>query len=252
MNTALYDSIHALKQAGKKALAVLIDPDNITPEACEKLVLEAVNHKVGYIFVGGSLITGENLPTVIKIVKANSNIPVIIFPGNNLHIDASADGILFLSLISGRNPEHLIGQHVLAAPIIKRTALQVLPTGYILIDGGAQTTVSYISNTTPIPADKPGIAACTAMAGEMLGMKLIYLDAGSGAKQQISAKLVTTVRKAVNAPLIVGGGIDSPFKLLETIEAGADIVVVGNVFEKDPSLLTIMAKVVNNFNEKIN
>src|SRR4051812_18017362 len=153
---------------------------------------------VDYFFVGGSLITTDNLGTIIKRIKSRCSIPVLIFPGSTLHVDPNADALLFLSLISGRNPEFIIGQHVIAAPIIRRSRLEVISTGYILIDSGHATSVSYMSNTTPIPHDKPSIAACTAMAGEMLGMKLIFLDSGSGAKKVIDRKTIAYVRKAVD------------------------------------------------------
>ena len=246
----IYNHINEGKNKNIKQFAVLVDPDNISETECIHLAIEAEKAKVDLFFVGGSLIAGNGLHSTIKTLKANCKIPIIIFPGNNLHIDAEADGILFLSLISGRNPEHLIGQHVLAAPILKRTKLEILPTGYILIDGGAPTTVSYISNTTPIPADKPTIAACTAMAGELLGLKLIYLDAGSGAKQHINRKLISTVRRAVDAPIIIGGGIDNEYKAQEIYEAGADILVIGNGIEKDFELMIKVAQLKERLNNE--
>jgi putative glycerol-1-phosphate prenyltransferase len=162
-----------------------------------------------------------------------------------MQINDKADAIFFLSLISGRNPEMLIGQHVLAAPYLKASSLEILPTGYILIDGGTQTTVSYISNTTPIPANKPDIAACTAMAGEMLGLQVIYMDAGSGAKNSIDEKIISVVRKNTNVPLIVGGGILTTQKAVANCFAGADIIVVGNAAEKNPSLILDMANAIH-------
>ena len=176
--------------------------------------------------------------------------PVVLFPGSNLHIDMAADAILFLSLISGRNPDFLIGQHVLAAPILKRSRLEILPTGYLLIDSGRQTTVSYISNTTPIPHDKPDVAACTAMAGEMLGLKLVYLDAGSGAQQPVTARMVATVRRTVDAPLVVGGGITTPAQAEELLRAGADLVVVGNAIETHQQLLADISDRVGAMNQR--
>jgi len=157
--------------------------------------------------------------------------------------------LLFLSLISGRNPELLIGQHVIAAPIIRNTRLEVIPTGYILVNSGKITSVAYISNTMPIPDDKYSLAACTAMAGEMLGLQTIYLDAGSGAEKEISAKMITTVRNAINVPLIVGGGINTSRKAITALEAGADMIVIGNALEKDPELLTEIADKVYEWNQ---
>lgn len=244
----IYKKLLENKKKGYKSFAVLLDPDKLDRESCRKLVRSAVESKIDYFFVGGSLITNLNLPVVISEIKANSSIPVILFPGNNMHIDASADAILFLSLISGRNPDFLIGQHVVAAPILKNSNLEIIPTGYILVDCGKQTTVSYVSNTTPIPYDKPSIAACTGMAGEMLGLKVLYLDGGSGALKPISTKMIAAVRKAVDIPVIVGGGINSPQKACEILNAGADMIVVGNGIEKDPNLLIDIAEKINEMN----
>jgi phosphoglycerol geranylgeranyltransferase len=168
-----------------------------------------------------------------------------------MQIEPTADALLFLSLISGRNPELLIGQHVVAAPIIKNTKLEVIPTGYLLINSGRTTSVAYISNTTPIPDDKYSLAACTALAGEMLGLQLIYLDAGSGAEKEISPKMIATVRKSVNAPLIVGGGINTSQKALIALESGADMIVIGNALEKNPNLLIEISDKVYEWNQSI-
>lgn len=230
------------KKQGKKALAILIDPDNVDESTCLAIIQKANMHAVAFFFVGGSLIVGNQLERVIHLIKTHSNIPTILFPGNSLHITASAHAILFLSLVSGRNPDLLIGQHVLAAPILKKTALEVIPTGYMLIDGGKQTTVSYMSNTTPIPHNKPDIAICTAMASELLGLKLIYMDAGSGAQNAINPKMIGSVKAAIEVPLIIGGGIDSAQKAHTAWEAGADIVVVGNAIERNPNFIDELYK----------
>ena len=228
---------------GKKSIAVLIDPDKVEdPNHLQLLINLASENCVDYFFVGGSLVTTPNLTEVVKKIKDNVNIPIVLFPGNSIQLEPSADGILFLSLISGRNPELLIGQHVIAAPIIKKTSLEVIPTGYMLVNSGRTTSVAYISNTNPIPEDKYSLAACTAMAGEMLGLQTIYMDAGSGAERNISPKMIATVRKSVNIPLIIGGGIDTSRKALESLEAGADMIVIGNALEKDPTLLTEIAE----------
>ena len=238
--------------AGKKSIAVLVDPDKIDdPARLNNLLLLASENCVGYFFVGGSLITTTNLTDVVRQIKDTVSIPVILFPGSSLQIDSSADAILFLSLISGRNPDLLIGQHVLAAPILKNNPLEVMPTGYILINSGRTTSVAYISNTTPIPEDKYSLAACTALAGEMLGLKLIYLDAGSGAEREINAKMISTVRKAVDVPLIVGGGINSSQKAINALEAGADLIVIGNALEKNPELLIEISDKVYDWNQSI-
>lgn len=236
------------RERAHKGLAILLDPDKTTPEAARNLAIQAQKNNVDYLFVGGSLITNDRFAELITQLKNDSDIPVIIFPGSNLQICSEADGILLLSLISGRNPEYLIGQHVIAAPVLHQTELAILPTGYILIDCGRPTTVSYISNTTPVPYDKPSIAACTALAGQMLGLKLIYLDGGSGALKPVSAEMISQVKATTKVPLIVGGGINNAEKARTALTAGADIIVVGNALEKNPELLAEIAASVNEAN----
>ena len=249
---SLLETLQQRHRQGKKSIAVLIDPDKAEDEArLMTLIRLASESCVDFFFVGGSLVTTTNLAAVVRTVKENVNIPVILFPGSTLQIDPAADAILFLSLISGRNPDLLIGQHVQAAPILKNSGMEVLPTGYILINSGKTTSVAYISNTTPIPEDKYSLAACTALAGEMLGLKMIYLDAGSGAEREISQKMISTVRKSVAGPLIVGGGINTSQKALAALEAGADIIVIGNALEKDPVLLTEISDKVYDWNQAI-
>lgn len=237
---------------GKKSIAVLVDPDKVEdPSRLLQLTNLATENCVDFFFVGGSLITTSNLGQVVKQIKDNVKIPVILFPGNYMHVEPSADALLFLSLISGRNPELLIGQHVIAAPILKNTKLEIIPTGYILINSGSITSVAYISNTTPIPDDKYSLAACTAMAGEMLGLQSIYLDAGSGAEKEIGVRMIASVRKAVNVPLIVGGGINTSQKALNALEAGADMIVIGNALEKKPNLLSEISDKVYELNQSV-
>jgi putative glycerol-1-phosphate prenyltransferase len=248
----ILESLLAKSKQGKKSIAVLIDPDKIDhPSKLEPLLRLAAEDCVDYIFVGGSLITTTNTTEVIKTIKENVSMPVVLFPGSALQIEPSADAILFLSLISGRNPDLLIGQHVVAAPILKNSNLEILPTGYILINSGKTTSVAYISNTTPIPEDKYSLAACTAIAGEMLGLKLMYLDAGSGAEREVNQKMIGAVKKSVNVPLIVGGGINTPQKALNALQAGADLIVIGNVLEKSPDLLTEISDKVYEWNRSI-
>ncbi|WMJ71585.1 geranylgeranylglyceryl/heptaprenylglyceryl phosphate synthase [Cytophagaceae bacterium ABcell3] len=240
----IYNKIVNSKVLNKKSFAVLLDPDKLTTSECIKLVNKSQEAVIDYFFIGGSLITRKNFNDIIKVVKDHSDIPVVIFPGSNLQIDENADAILLLSLISGRNPEFLIGQHVIAAPLLKESGIEVVPTGYMLVDCGKPTTVSYISNTTPIPHDKPSVASCTALAGEMLGMRLTYLDGGSGAKEPISPEMIAMTRKTVNTPIIVGGGIDTKEKAAAALKAGADIIVVGNAIESNPDFLNEVSETV--------
>lgn len=248
----ILDGLAEKSKHGKKSIAVLIDPDKVDDAAKLTALVNLANENcVDYFLVGGSLITSTNLSEVIACIKESATIPVIIFPGSSIQIDPGANAILFLSLISGRNPDLLIGQHVVAAPILKNTQLEIIPTGYMLINSGKTTSVAYISNTTPIPDDKYSLAACTAMAGEMLGLKLIYLDAGSGAEKEITARMISTVRKSVKVPLVVGGGIDSSRKALNALEAGADMIVIGNALEKNPNLLIEISDKVYDWNQSV-
>lgn len=252
MKRKILETLNKKRAAGLKSFALLIDPDKIQDSGkLVKLINIAVENKVDYFFVGGSLLTGNNLHNVIELVKNNSQLPVVLFPGSTMHIDVSADAVLFLSLISGRNPELLIGQQVIAAPVLKRSNLEILPTGYLLIGADNQTTVSYMSNTVPIPADKYSVAVCTAMAGEMLGLKLIYMDAGSGAKYPINSRMIASVRRSIDVPLIIGGGINSVEKALTSLKAGADMLVVGNGIEENPNLLIEVSDAINNLNQEL-
>ncbi|HAP30888.1 MAG TPA: geranylgeranylglyceryl/heptaprenylglyceryl phosphate synthase [Flavobacteriales bacterium] len=244
----IYNFITLNKQKEKKLFAVLIDPDKQSTNELVQVVEKAVAAKVDLIFVGGSLLTNGNFATCISTIKSNCSIPVVIFPGNSMQVNKDADGILFLSLISGRNPDMLIGNQVISAPLLKHSNLEILPTGYILIDSGKPTTVSYMSNTTPIPHDKNDVAMCTAMAGEMLGLKLIFMDGGSGATNPISESMINMVSQAIDAPLIIGGGICSGEKAIANCKAGADIVVVGNSIEKNPNLLEEIAQSIQHYN----
>ena len=244
-NRQIHTILSEAKTANKKLLAVLIDPDKPDMSLLDAQLNAIEEAKVPLIFFGGSLLTRFVLEEKLGYIKKRTTAKIVIFPGSVQQVSAQADAILFLSLISGRNPELLIGQHVLAAPMIKQTGLEVLSTGYMLIDGGRPTTASYISGSLPIPADKPDIAACTAMAGEMLGLQHIYLDAGSGAQNAVSAKMIATVRKEVNVPIIVGGGIRDAATAQESAKAGADVVVVGNITEKHPEIIFEISQAIN-------
>ena len=245
MKQVLYQGMVGKKQKGQKSFAVLIDPDKADKALLDELVELSIRSQVDYLLVGGSLVISNRLNECILHIKSACNIPVILFPGSASQVSAHADALLYLSMISGRNPELLIGQHVVSAPFVKQSGLEIMSTGYMVIDGGAPTTVSYISNATPIPADKSEIAMCTAMAGEMLGMKLIYMDAGSGARKAITEQMIERVASCIEIPLLVGGGIHSPEKAYLNCKAGADIVVIGNAIEKDSSLIAEMSAAIH-------
>lgn len=244
-NNNLYSSILEAKQQGKKKFVVLIDPDNVRLGKIEKVLELSKSANVDYFFIGGSLVVNDMLDMVLDNIKKTTNIPTILFPGNSFQLSYKADGLLFLSLISGRNADLLIGKHVITAPFLKISPLEIMSTGYMLVDGGISTTVQYMSNTTPIPANKDDIALCTAMAGELLGLKMIYMDAGSGAMNPISTSMIDAVSSAIDIPLIVGGGIKTPEKAYENVKAGADVIVVGDAIEKDPQLIIEMAAAVH-------
>lgn len=244
MQKQIYSSILTKKNKQKKLFAVLIDPDKF--ENTEVLKLAEAS-KVDLLLVGGSLLTNGSFERCVETIKKNTKIPLLIFPGNNLQISKKADGILLLSLISGRNPDMLIGKHVVAAPVLNSSGLEIIPTGYMLIESGRQTTALYMSNTAPIPGDKADIAMCTAMAGEMLGLKLIYMDAGSGAKNCVSQEMIKKVSQHIKIPLIVGGGINNAEKAKKACKAGADIIVVGNAIEKNKSILKKIADTIHSF-----
>ncbi len=240
MKDLIYSDLLHRKRHRRKSFALLIDPDKVDPLKTATLVELAVRARVDYLFVGGSLVVSDHLDQVVKQIKSLCKIPIILFPGTPSQVSSFADGLLYLSLISGRNPELLIGQHVISAPAVRKSGLEIISTGYMVIDGGAPTTVSYISNALPIPADKNEIALCTAMAGEMLGMKLIYMDAGSGARRPITNEMIERVSAHIDIPLLVGGGIQDPEKVYLNAKAGADVIVVGNAIEKDSSILMEM------------
>ncbi len=253
MNSKIYTELVKKKEGNQKSLAVLIDPDeNKNPQIIEDIVHKALKARIDYFLVGGSLLLDPDVAPVIKNIKKISTIPVISFPGSNLQVNFDADAILLLSLISGRNPEYLIGQLVPVADIIKKSGIETISTGYILIDGGKSTSVSYISFTNPIPNDKPALVTSTALAGELLGLKLIYLEAGSGAKSIIPENIIRSVRKTVDIPLIVGGGINSTDKVLRTMRAGADVIVIGNHLEKSPEFLNEISGIKEEYNQSLN
>ena len=229
-------------EAKRKQIAVLIDPDRYNKKSISELIPIAEKNKVDFFFVGGSLLLA-NIEDSVTLLKQKTTIPIVIFPGNVMQICDRADGMLFLSLISGRNPDFLIGQHVVAAARIKKSSVEVIPTGYILIENGKTTSVQYMSNTTPIPADKPEIAIATAIAGEMLGLKLIYLEAGSGASESVGLHIISEVKKNISLPLVVGGGIRTDKEADSIFKSGADLIVLGTIIEENPETLTKICSV---------
>jgi phosphoglycerol geranylgeranyltransferase len=241
----IYKTIVGTKGKHTKKFAVLIDPDKTKSKNLISLIDVAVKAPVDMFFVGGSLLTNDTLDLTIRTIKDHCNIPVVLFPGNTMQINKRADALMLLSLISGRNPEMLIGKHVIAAPYLKSSKLEIIPTGYMLIESGKPTAALYMSNSTPIPSDKEDIAVCTAIAGEMLGLKLIYMDAGSGAILTVNEKMIAKVKKNISIPLIVGGGIRTPEKAHDICCAGADIVVVGNAIEENLNLVENIADAVH-------
>jgi phosphoglycerol geranylgeranyltransferase len=238
----LLAQLQQLKAENRSAFAVLADPDKIAPADMQYLARLCNDAGVDYLLMGGSLLMAHQMELCIQRFKAESHIPVILFPGSPAQVSPSADALLYLSLISGRNADLLIGQHVVSAPQVKASGLEVISTGYIIVDGGVQTTVSYMSNTTPIPADKPEIALCTAWAGELQGKHLIYLDAGSGARKPITTEMIQKVSSNLAIPLLIGGGIHTPDKVYDNCKAGANLVIVGNAIERDPLLIKDMAQ----------
>ncbi len=240
------DHILKARATGRKLLAVLVDPDlGQQGDLLERTVQNACMAKADLIFVGGSLLTTADLDHCVKRVKDLSDRPVVLFPGSPTQVSAHADALLFLSLISGRNAELLIGHHVTAAPSVKAYGLEAIPTGYMLVDGGRTTTAHYVSQSTPIPHDKPGIAVATALAGELLGLRTIYMDTGSGAPRTVSTDMVAAVRAAVDLPIIVGGGIRNDKDAQALCRAGADVLVVGTAFEEDPERIFALREAVH-------
>jgi putative glycerol-1-phosphate prenyltransferase len=250
MLNKIHSGLVQAKENGDKKFAVLLDPDKIRLKQFEKTLQLAIDSKVDYFFIGGSLIVSDMLDRTLESIKEKCKIPMILFPGNSFQLSYKADALLFLSLISGRNAELLIGKHVVVAPYLKISPLEIIPTGYMLIDGGVPTTVTYMSNTNPIPANKPDIAASTALAGQFLGLKLIFMDAGSGAQNPINKNMIEAVSDTIEIPLITGGGIKTPEKAYENAKSGADMIVVGDAIEKNPELLPELADAIHSLNKK--
>ncbi|ASB48605.1 phosphoglycerol geranylgeranyltransferase [Alkalitalea saponilacus] len=232
----IFDFITDRFRRKQKILAFLVDPDKCHGEKLEQFVASMKQQSPQLLLVGGSLISNPIEP-LVDYLKTELDMPVVLYPGSPTHLTFNVDAVLFLSMISGRNAELLIGNQVVSAPFIHRHKIEPISTGYMLIDGGNYTSVEYMSQTRPIPAEKNDIAIATAMAGEMLGMKLIYMDAGSGAKRPVSPSMISDVKRHLNIPLMVGGGIVTPAIMKSATDAGADLIVVGNALEKDPELV---------------
>lgn len=241
----LAQQISQAHRQGQKLLAILIDPDKSNTAELARICHEAEQGGADLLFVGGSLLTDDRLNECLKEIRSLTKLPVLLFPGSVMQISNEADGILFLSLISGRNPELLIGSQVIAAPYLKQSNLEILPTGYMLVDCGKTTTAIYMSGSQALPYDKPEIAACTAMAGEMLGLQYFYLDGGSGAPQPVSPEMIAAVRKSVDKPIIVGGGIRDGASAAALCEAGADVIVIGNATESNPQIISEIAQSIH-------
>jgi phosphoglycerol geranylgeranyltransferase len=239
---SIYQNILLAKKESKKLLAVLIDPEKMEVENIP-LFFEKMHQSIAtHIFVGGSTDKNNQTETIVSAIKESTSLPLLLFPGDTNQITNIADGILFLSLLSGRNPEYLIEQQIKAVLILKQTNLEILPTGYILIDGGKETAVQKVSNTKPIAQNNIDLILNTSLAGEFTGKKLIYLEAGSGATVPVGANIIKKCESQLNIPLIVGGGIQTKKQLETAFNAGADIVVIGTAFEKDISFFNQLKK----------
>jgi len=234
-----------LDSQNRKKFALLVDPDNCSAFDLHGRIQKANAAGVDFIFVGGSLITKENLESCLSRIRKQTTLPLVLFPGNGSHIHPNADAVLFLSLISGRNAELLIGKHVHSAPLIRKMNLESIATGYMLVESGRLTTAQYMSGSLPIPHDKPDVAMATAIAGEMLGLKAIYMDAGSGAQMPISGNMIRKVKENISIPLIVGGGIRNVDAAEKAAKAGADIIVVGNAIEENIELIPDFAAAIH-------
>lgn len=231
------EHIKQTRAENRRGLAILVDPDKFIPEKHIIALLSLERQDVVHlVLVGGSLLTSDAFHSCITSLKNHLSIPVVIFPGSPGQISPEADALLLLSLISGRNADLLIGRHVEAAPALKRSGLELIPTGYLLVDCGPMTTAAYMSQALPIPLNKPEVAAITALAGEMLGLQMMYLDGGSGAQKPVTPAMIAAVRQQVKCPIMVGGGLREGPQIAEAYAAGADWVVVGTAFESDPEM----------------
>lgn len=229
----LLNQILSAKAESKKLLAILIDPDKVEVGDIAILADKIKQSAATHLFVGGSSFEGNHLDAIIEKLKWKTDLPILLFPGNPDQISNEADGILFLMLLSGRNPDYLVEHQINAVPILEKTKLEIISTGYILIESGSETAVERVSKTKPLSKDNINYIAQTAKAGELIGNKLIYLEAGSGAQNAVSSEIIKTVSGRISVPLIVGGGIRSKKQIDDAYSAGADLVVIGTAFEND-------------------
>jgi putative glycerol-1-phosphate prenyltransferase len=220
-----------------KYLAVLIDPDKASEKHLDSICSLSEQHGVDFLFVGGSVVAEGDTDKCVTMIRKRTSLPVVLFPGDSHQVSHQADSILLLSLISGRNPDYLIGKHVEAAPALSKSNLEIVPTAYLLIEGGKVTAAQYVSQTFPIPRNNKELAAVTALAGSQMGLQTVYMDAGSGALNPVPIDMIRKVAETVELPIIIGGGMRTPAQVKAAWMAGASIAVVGNAFEENPERL---------------
>lgn len=242
----IFDYLMNVKEEKGAGYLPLIDPEKAEDKNFENILENLKDEGIDAILVGGSTFNNIDLSSIIKRIKEKTQKPVIIFPGGHYQVSQEADAIFFLSLLSGRNPEFLIGEHAKAAPLIKSYSLEVIPVAYLLIESGNYTSVEFVSNTKPIPREKKNLIKSHALAGEYLGMKMCYMDTGSGAKYSVPENVIKSVKDYISIPLIVGGGIKTPDEANEKVRAGADFVVTGSIIEKNPHLLNEFSDAIHN------
>jgi phosphoglycerol geranylgeranyltransferase len=244
MNTTVFDMVAGRLQAGKKCYWVLLDPDDFSIAEAEEIARTSETCGVNALLIGGSLLHSNHFDAFVGAVKNATTLSVLLFPGDSTQLSSHADALLYLSLVSGRNPTNLIGEHVKAAPLIRELGIEPIPTAYMLVESGAVSSVEFMSNTRPLPRTKPAIAVAHALAAQYMGMKLIYLEAGSGAQQSVPPEMIAMVKSQVDIPVIVGGGIRDAAAAREKLSAGADIIVTGNML-RSPNGMEVMREIAS-------
>lgn len=252
MRTRIFQKLTAPLKSGKKCYWVLLDPDDFSLVNAAEIARESESCGADALLVGGSLLYSNHFDEFVAKLKQSVSIPVVLFPGDAAQLSRHADALLYLSLVSGRNPMNLIGEHVKAAPIIKESGIEPISTAYMLVESGAVSSVEFMSNTRPLPRNKPEIAAAHALAAQYLGMSLVYLEAGSGALQSVPSEMISLVKRTIDIPVIVGGGIRDADTAVEKLTAGADIIVTGNVLQKENgiNIMREIASAIKNFGTK--